>query len=143
MNDSTCSDATSRFWSKVNRTDSCWLWTGHIGRRGYGMNRAVRGETYAHRIAWTLMNGPIPDGLTLDHVFERCDNKHCVNPAHMEAVTAGENHRRWVQSRTHCSNGHSISEFGYVNANGHRRCRVCNRESSIRSYWNRKNKRPA
>lgn len=127
-----------RFWSKVHKTDSCWLWTAHIGRRGYGMNRPVQGETYAHRIAWALVNGPIPDGLTLDHVKERCSNKHCVNPAHLEPVTAAENHLRWQQKRTHCRNGHSIAQDGYVNAHGYRRCRVCNRQSSNRAYQKRR-----
>src|SRR5688500_14060631 len=77
--------AVSDFWSRVPvemyDTDKCWLWSGTVGKtNGYGRWRTF----YAHRVAYTLTRGPIPDGLTIDHV---CRHRLCMNPTHMEAVT--------------------------------------------------------
>lgn len=84
-------DDERRFWSKVDASGDCWLWTGapHLG---YGrFSRGRSGATYAHRVAYELLVGPIPDGLTLDHL---CWNTLCVNPDHLEPVTRAENTRR-------------------------------------------------
>jgi hypothetical protein len=87
-----------RFWSKVDRTDSsgCWLWLGQRNAWGYGhFRRTVVLGTYvavkAHRYAYTLAIGPIPPGLTLDHL---CGRPACVRPDHLEPVTNAENLRR-------------------------------------------------
>lgn len=78
-----------RFWRSVQKTETCWLWTGSIGSSGYGQ-LAVDGATlYAHRYAWTLANQqPIPDGMHVDH---KCFVRACVNPDHLQAVTHTEN----------------------------------------------------
>lgn len=80
-----------RFWSKVNKTSSCWLWTGST-IRGYGSIAAVidgkRRPAYAHRIAWELTHGAITDGLCVLH---RCDVPLCVNPAHLFLGTQPDN----------------------------------------------------
>lgn len=84
----------ARFWPKVNKTDSCWLWTGAKTGAGYGMIREVGhgGKMLmAHRVAYELLVGPIPEGLFLDHL---CRTPLCVNPAHLEPVTCRENMRR-------------------------------------------------
>lgn len=74
----------------------CWLWTLSVGGPGYG--NAWDGERVrtAHRYAYTWIVGPVPDGLVLDHL---CKVRRCVNPAHLEPVTQGENMRRagWYQ----------------------------------------------
>lgn len=95
-----------RFWSKVDKTQTCWLWTGTATPKGYGQFAPHRVHVYAHRYAYELMVGPIPEGLTIDHVAERgCRSRRCVNPAHLEVVTRGENTRRADNKRTcaYCS----------------------------------------
>lgn len=68
----------SRFWSKVDKTSSCWNWKAYTDR--YGIFRVNRKLLKAHRVSWVLFNGPIPDGLCVLH---RCDNTKCVNPGHL------------------------------------------------------------
>ena len=117
-----------RFWSRVAKTDTCWLWQGAKTRNGYGVVTVKGKSILAHRYAYETCVGPVPTGLTLDHVWDRgCRNRHCVNPAHLEPVTNHENHRRGKHARkTHCPNGHAYTpeNTGY-RSNGHRHCRIC------------------
>ena len=82
-----------RFWSKVSRTDgpySCWKWTAGVNAKGYGQfntGRSMSG-TLAHRVAWELVNGPIPKGLFVCH---HCDNPSCCNPTHLFLGTPKDN----------------------------------------------------
>jgi hypothetical protein len=83
-----------RFWAKVAKSDGCWNWTGQVNELGYGLFwRDGRGGHRAHRIAWELTNGPIPEGMVLDH---RCHNATCVNPDHLRVCTQKQNteHKR-------------------------------------------------
>jgi HNH endonuclease len=123
-----------RFWAQVNKTDSCWLWTGHIATgKGYGRIR-VNGEYQkAHRVSYELFVGPIPDGLQLDHL---CRVRNCVNPEHLEPVTNRENGLRGTSpiyenlKKTHCSKGHPLSGDNlYPRTDGGRRCRICKVEA--------------
>lgn len=95
-------DDYRRFWSQVAVTPSCWLWLGHVESNGYGRVQMQGRPVSVHRHAYEQLVGPIPDGLTLDHVHARgCRHTHCVNPAHLEPVTASENtRRRWEASRS-------------------------------------------
>jgi hypothetical protein len=86
-----------RFWAQVNKTDSCWLWTGET-QRGYGrFGNVTVPSGSAHRFAWFITNGQIPDGLEIDHLCHTldptcaggisCPHRACVNPSHLEPVT--------------------------------------------------------
>lgn len=96
------------FWSKVQYTPGCWLWLGALGRGGYGLSRHRGVLSVVHRVAYELLVGPIPEGLQLDHL---CRVRHCVNPDHLEPVTALENVRRsrgWFNTPAHeCARGHA------------------------------------
>jgi len=120
---------TNRFWAKVTQGDGCWTWTATVNSRGYGQ-WAVNGVSKsAHRLTYEAIVGPIPDGLTIDHL---CRNKRCVNPAHMEPVTAAENNRRKPSStKTHCVRGHELSGDNLrINGLGRRSCRTCARAAA-------------
>lgn len=87
------------FWAQVNRTDTCWEWTGPIAAGGYGrFCRSIAGRPTnfsAHRTAYELTRGPIPEGHHVHHV---CGNRVCVRPSHLRALStfahAQEHHRR-------------------------------------------------
>lgn len=126
-------NVAERFFAKVDKTDDCWLWRGGTGGNHYGKFRPYPGakHTSAHRIAYELIVGPIPAGLHLDHV---CQNPQCVNPAHLEPVTAAENRRRQSARQTHCRRGgHPLSGSNlYVGKDGRRYCRRCRRDAQRR-----------
>ena len=81
-----------RFWSKVDKTDACWSWTGSKNDDGYGRFRGSnRSLMSAHRWAWLDSGGEIPPDHELDHL---CRNRACVRPSHLEIVTHKENVHR-------------------------------------------------
>jgi hypothetical protein len=77
------------FWERVHKTPTCWLWTKGT-RRGYGQLMIQKRTVMAHRTAWELTHGVIPDGMALCH---HCDVPLCCNPAHLFVGTRGDNNR--------------------------------------------------
>lgn len=118
------------FWHYVQKTPTCWLWTGGRGDYGHGVYHVThRHQVRAHRYAYEELVGPIPDGLVLDHL---CRNPPCVNPAHLEPVTQRVNTLRGATipaanaAKTHCVNGHPFDEANtYIRPDGARSCRTC------------------
>jgi hypothetical protein len=111
-----------RFWSNTTAGEGCWEWDGLRDPEGYGRYHSLGSSGRAHRVAYELTHGPIPDGLTIDHL---CQNKGCVNPEHLEPVTISENLARRVWSDT-CPAGHAYDERNtHRRANGGRECRQC------------------
>lgn len=113
----------------------CWLWQGRLNTYGYGLVWFEGKYRYVHVLSYLTLVGPIPEGLVLDHVRARgCTAKNCLNPAHLEPVTPGENALRGsgppsVNARkTHCIHGHEFTpENTRVAKDGHRRCKTCER----------------
>jgi hypothetical protein len=81
----------TRFWRFVNKTDSCWLWTGGHGAYGLISETGNARTLLAHRVSWEIHSGPIPDGLWVLHDCPSGDNPLCVNPAHLWLGTAQDN----------------------------------------------------
>lgn len=132
----------SQFWSCVDKTGSCWLWLGVRNPAGYGVvTPTLAGSRYAHRAAYTLTRGAIPEGMDLDHICHSttscrggrwCQHRRCVNPAHLEPVTHYVNMRRGVQAnQPRCKHGHELTGDNLIirqRANGihtYRQCRAC------------------
>jgi len=120
-----CVALPARFEASHVKADTCWLWLGPFSPQGYGR----LGHHYAHRVAYELYVGPIPEGLTIDHL---CRVTMCVNPAHLEAVTLAENIRR-ASVRTVCKRGHPFVEDNiYVRPDTRKRqCLTCLRMRSV------------
>lgn len=115
----------------------CWIWTGaqFQQRGGYGAV-GYEGATWrVHRLTYTLLVGPVPDGLVLDHL---CRQRLCCNPAHLEPVTQAVNLERGVTGRrkTRCVNGHALvgeNLFIRQRKEGERwECRACIRANKRR-----------
>lgn len=117
-------------WEKVRKTSTCWLWIGCLDKDGY----ARSGGRNMHRLAYEEAVGPIPDGLTIDHL---CRVRNCVNPAHMEPVPIRENIMRGDTQAARkaaqivCVNGHPFNKantgvkYPPSHPNGMRYCKKC------------------
>ena len=125
------------FWGRVavGPSDECWPWLGALTNWGYGRPTFAGRAVYAHRLAYELVVGSVPEGLVLDHL---CRNPCCCNPAHLEPVTERENILRGQgapalnAAKTHCGRGHPLPTTGRP-----RRCPVCRTESHRREYERR------
>lgn len=123
-------DLTKRIAARVDGypdAQVCWSWLGLVDTKGYGRIMVRYQEFKVHRVAYETWVGPIPAGLTLDHL---CRNRRCVNPAHLEPVTNRENVLRGegitakLARKTNCLRGHPLPPPG---PDGRRRCRPCDR----------------
>lgn len=106
----------------------CWLWTGLINNSGYGRVYIDGVNKPAHRLAYRLFNGSIPNDLTVDH---RCNTPSCVNPQHLDLLSRSDNSKKaWLfkPKKTTCKWGHSLDNNVYVQVvegKKHRHCKTC------------------
>lgn len=123
---------------RISKAESgCWEWTGApLKNSGYCRIKMAGKTVVAHRAVYEALVGPIPHGLQLDHL---CRNRKCVNPAHLEPVTAKVNQARGQSpvsenaAKTSCKRGHPLSGSNlFVRNDGRRRCRTCERASQKR-----------
>lgn len=138
-------DKYARLWARVDKSGPvparqphlgpCWIWLGSKNKNGYGQVEVTQDggkkPHLAHRLAYEDLNGPIREGLELDHL---CVNPSCVRPSHLESVTHYVNNMRsdspaaQYARRTHCQRGHELSGENLHLVNGiTRRCRACQR----------------
>jgi len=120
-----------RFEASRAGADECWEWAGPRDKAGYSRHSHFQ----VHRIVYEEMVGPIPPGMTVDHI---CWNRPCVNPAHLQLLTHSENARRQRSAfKTHCSKGHEYTEENTYTrpggSGGARDCRACIR-ARVRKY---------
>lgn len=130
-----------RFWEKVKKTPTCWLWIASIDGHGYGSFHMDGKTRYAYHVAYEWLVGRRPAGMDLDHL---CRNRACVNPAHLEPVSRGENlHRSPITQtsinakKTHCIHGHEYTPEN-TRRDPWRRCETCRREGVKRRRLARK-----
>jgi hypothetical protein len=100
-------DLPLNFWDKVNKTSTCWLWTGKVDD-GYG-RASIKGTLYlVHRLMFSLYREPVKKGLVIDHT---CKVRACCNPAHLRQITISENTKGHVHGKYKdiCPNGHDLT----------------------------------
>lgn len=127
-----------RILARFERGAGCWEWDRiSPGSKGYGVVRYEGRQQQAHRAVYQILVGPIPEGLTLDHL---CRNRACVRPDHLEPVTMGTNILRGETlaarnaAKTHCPHGHEYTPgntcIGKLQGGRFtcRKCRACQRE---------------
>lgn len=110
------SKTVERFWSKVDKRPSCWLWTASRRHKGYGAfvwalpsGEIIQGR--AHRFSWIIHNGEIPDCLCVLH---KCDNPLCVNPDHLFLGTKAENNADMLSKGRHVKGGSKLKSLGLL-----------------------------
>lgn len=117
-----------RFFQKIRVSEvlfhegtACWEWQQRLDKGGYG-RFATQGEHYAHRAAYKLFIGPIPEDKEIDH---RCRRRHCVNPLHLEAVPHKVNQQRMAEAKESCVNGHPFTPENIFKLKSGRGCKTC------------------
>lgn len=118
-----------RVWLQVDKTPTCWLWTGATPGGRYGVVHVNGRRLVVHRFIYEFLRGPVDPTLHLDHL---CRVVTCVNPDHLEVVTPRENTLRGIgptainARKTHCKRGHELAGDNLgLKPPGHRYCRTC------------------
>lgn len=131
-----------RVVAKIDWVDpsACWRWTSNKLWNGYGtIYVSGQGPKLAHRVIYEMVIGPIPEGMTLDHL---CRVRDCVRPDHLEPVPMRENIRRGTNpcarnmAKTHCIHGHALSGINVFPSDvgkRYRRCRQCHNDRRRRA----------
>lgn len=128
----------------VNPETGCWEWAGHCNGDGYAISLHRGKHRYAHRASYEAFVGPIPSGLTIDHL---CRNRPCVNPKHLEPVTQKVNVLRgdtWGgknSRKTHCPQGHPYDLLNTIYTKTGRLCRECHRKRTREDNYRRRRER--
>lgn len=120
-----------RFWSKVKRTNGCWLWQGSTSA-GHGRFNLGGRPVGAHRVALMLSGVEIPEG---HHVHHKCEVRGCVNPEHLE-VLAG--HAEHAKRHLRGCGKHGFQDIRFIKSGknvGMRYCGMCNLEKATARYW--------
>lgn len=143
--------------------NGCWVWVGPLDPSGYGRWQTGPGKdkAQAHRISYEHFRDDIPDKMQVDHKCHSravaqglceggmCMHRRCVNPEHLELVTASENTKRQDHAgrrKTHCPQGHEYTEANTIlRSDGKRRCRTCDvaRKAASRSSGQSPQKQPS
>lgn len=136
-------------WLESQSGDDCWIWAGDGYTNGYGRIHYEGRQQPVHRVVYTVLTGPIPDGLEVDHQCHNLDldclggaddpHRRCCNPAHLEAVTHRVNSLRapnglagFNARKTHCPHDHPYSGENLRRKGNGRGCRQCHRDSEAR-----------
>ena len=116
---------------------SCILWTKSVGSHGYGQTWDGETVVLAHRYEWEKLHGPIPDGMTIDHI---CRVRRCINVEHLRLLSNVDNAKDNGQSKkTHCAAGHAFTASNtFYSKEGWRRCRECSRIAAREYYYRTK-----
>lgn len=142
-------EALERLLAKVEKTDSCWLFSGATVR-GYGQIRFKGKTCLAHRVSFQLHKGEIPKNKELLH---SCDVPNCVNPDHLSVGTRSDNMQDCVKKgrykpsrynirKTHCPEGHPYHGKNLkLEKSGHRKCRICSNKRRMENYYAKTRKR--
>jgi len=129
----------TNFWSKLIKTNECWLWGGYISKSGYGQTTITQRSHLVHQVAYDWYIGNIPPFF---HVHHHCNNKNCANPKHLLLIS-GTAHGRLSglegklgvhnSSKKECKHGHIFNENNtYFFPSGHRYCKTCHQQRKIK-----------
>lgn len=136
-----------RFWEKVFKTTTCWIWTGATAHH-YGQIKRDGKKVGAHIVSFELANGELPTGMKVLH---KCDNPLCVRPDHLfsgtlsdnmvDCVAKGRHYNPMLNGavhgntkKTHCAKGHEYTDENTYHVRGERQCKLCRRDANRRYH---------